>query len=243
MPPGRRTIQHPGPTAREHGLTLVEVLVGFVLVGILMVGMNALWVLVSAQIDDSILRQQAVFRINAEMERLSAAYRQHAASAPLADTALVTDYGTAPPLTAGYATRSYIAGASRRIHTGALTTVATTFATPLNDDGQNDGQDIHEVHNRILLFDNGTAADTSDDRNFVWLDRNRGLVGQISWSEMDLLDAPGGGVRPCGGAALPCRFITFYLDYPFRYVDGAQPRAAAGPVETITLQTIVGYRP
>lgn len=237
--------RHPGPS-NQSGMTIVEVMVGFVLVGILMVGMNAVWVAVARRVDDAVLRQQAVIRLNSEMERLSIAYITGGVlNQP------VTDYATAAPMTAGYGVGSYIStspdGVVRRIYqTGqpgiAFTTDSGTTDTAFDAAITDAKENAEQVYNRILYFDNGTAATTTDDRNLVWIDKDRRVVGQLSWELLPVRDAS--GPRPChpSGTATPCNLLTVFLDYPFRFSAG-NPRGAMGPVETITLQTIVGQRP
>lgn len=59
---------------RQSGMTLVEVMVAMVLTAILLVGMNALWVNITKEVDALVLRQKAIFRLNGEMERLVGLY-------------------------------------------------------------------------------------------------------------------------------------------------------------------------
>ncbi|MBP2295468.1 type IV pilus modification PilV family protein [Azospirillum rugosum] len=243
--------QHPGQSGQsgQSGITIVEVMVGFVLVGILMAGMNAVWVAVARRVDDAVLRQQAVIRLNSEMERLSIAYITGGDAGVKSRT--VSDYATAAPMAPGYEAGSYIGtspdGVSRRIYrTGQPgiefadrnQTGGVDFDEPIADDKEN----AQKVYGRIFYFDNDTASTTSDDRNLVWIDKGRRVVGQLSWELLPVNDSA--GTRPCypAGTATPCNLLTVFLDYPFRF-SADNPRGAMGPVETITLQTIVGQRP
>ncbi len=239
--------RHPGQSDQS-GMTMVEVMVGFVLVGILMVGMNAVWVAVARRVDDAVLRQQAVIRLNSEMERLSIAYITGGDAGVKSQT--VTDYPTAAPMTAGYEVGSYIgdspAGGGRQIYQATGVNFVTTDPYPTNngfDTTVTDSpQNVETVYSRIYFFNNNTSTITIDDRNFVWLDKDRRVVGQLSWELLPVRDSSDN--RPCypSGASTPCRLLTVYLDYPFRFT-AENPRGAMGPVETITLQTIVGQRP
>lgn len=232
---------HHARRIRQSGITLMEVMIGIVLVGLLALGMNGLWEAAARQLDEASLRQRAVFRLNGEMERLSALYIF--ASGP-ANPVAVTDYATATiPAQAG----SYIGttvSSSRYIYasttlTPPLTSSAATFAEAVTADGQN----ANNVYSQIWYLDAGSFGTTTDDRNLVWLDREREVLAQISWELSDLpaTNPSLGEVRPCSGA--PCQLLTFYLDYPFRYTTAStDPRGDMGPVETITLQTIVGRR-
>lgn len=236
---------------RQSGATLIEVLIGMVLVSILLIGMNGLWVAAARQVDDSVLRQQAVMRLNGEMERLSAAY----INAATISTASPTDYAANPPPQVGSyinatgaanGARLIFAAAGTALHANAFTNDATVFQESVDGTAPADadsGVDFNDVYRRVYYDDNGTVALVGDDRNLVWLDKDRRIVGQLSWELLSIVDS-GGTARPCypSGTTTPCRLLTVYLDYPFRFSD-ATPRGDMGPVETITLQTIVGARP
>jgi len=229
---------------RQSGLTLMEVMVGMVLVGILVIGMNALWEAAARQLDDVSLRQRAVFRLNGEMERLSALYVF--GTGPTGPVA-VTDYATATiPARAG----SYITATTgtRTIYAetqpGTVSAAVPMMApsTDLANRVAADGSDANTVYGRIYYLDAGVPNTTADDRNLVWLDRENGVLAQISWETQDLPNTDPTGIRPCNAGT--CKLLTLYLDYPFRYASpAADPRGDMGPVETITLQTIVGQRP
>lgn len=229
--------------SRQTGLTLVEVMVGMLLVGILLVGTNTLWVVVADQFDSLSLRQQAILRLDGEMARLVEVYGN---SANAASTTTVTDYTAAVPTAAA----SYISDpTSRLIHNtggGAQGYVvafagAAQFRATILADGSNAGQ----VMSPIYYFDAGVGAVTSDDRNLIWLDRDRNIVGQLSWTLTPIIGTDL-AVRDCGVAS--CNVLTLFLDYPFRFDVTVDPLATAkseikgSPVETITLQTIVGHR-
>jgi prepilin-type N-terminal cleavage/methylation domain-containing protein len=228
---------------RQSGLTLVEVMVGMLLVGILLVGTNTLWVVVANQFDALSLRQQAILRLDGEMARLVEVYGD---SAVTVETTTVTDYAIAAP----NASASYISTpASRLIHNtggGAQDYVvafagAANFRATVLANGSNAGQ----VMSPIYYFDAGVGVVTSDDRNLIWLDRDRNIVGQLSWSLTPIIGTDL-AARDCGAAS--CNVLTLYLDYPFRFDVTVDPLATAqseisgAPVETITLQTIVGHR-
>ena len=205
-----------------------------------MIGMNGLWEAAARQLDEASLRQRAVFRLNGEMERLSALYIFGAG--PSVAPVPVTDYSTsAIPARVG----SYIGTSvsnNRLIYastngTPLVTTSTTTFAQTVNTDCQN----AEAVYSGIYYLDAGSVGTTTDDRNLVWLDREHGVLAQLSWELSALPDTGASGNRNCNGGAR--QLLTLYLDYPFRYsTDTLDPRGDMGPVETITLQTIVGRR-
>lgn len=223
---------------RQSGITLMEVMIGIVLVGLLVLGMNGLWEAAARQLDEASLRQRAVFRLNGEMERLSALYVF--GTGPTSPVA-VTDYATATiPARIGSYIGTTVSG-TRYIYAsgqaGLMAPDASTFALPVDADGQN----ANTIYSPILYLDAGSIGTPTDDRNLVWLDREREVLAQISWELSDLPNTATTGSKPCSGA--PCQLLTLYLDYPFRYTTAStDPRGDMGPVETITLQTIVGRR-
>lgn len=229
----------PPRLTRQSGITLMEVMIGIVLVGVLVLGMNGLWEAAARQLDEASLRQRAVFRLNGEMERLSALYIFGGGST--VPKVSVIDYATsAIPARIG----SYIGttvSSDRYIYsdgTGSpVEKLAATFAETIDTDGHN----AEAVYSRIYYLNAGSTGTPEDDRNLVWLDREHGVLAQLSWELNDLPNTATTGSKPCSGG--PCQLLTLYLDYPFRYsTETLDPRGDMGPVETITLQTIVGQR-
>lgn len=250
LPVGRAGGAGDRRAASQAGVTMLEVMVGLTLVAILLVGMNGLWVVVGRQLDDVTLRQKAILRLNGEMERLA---RLYVTGVGPSQTIAVTDYQSNGPVQRG----SYIATIANTVDgqrliygstvlTPPVTTDPAVFAVTVDVDKRSGdaARYPNAVYTRIYYYDNGTGgAATTDDRNFVWLDRERNVVAQISWELMKLKGSDGTD-RPCYATSGTngCQLLTLYLDYPFRYSDGS-PRGDMGPVETITLQTIVGERP
>lgn len=227
----------------QSGVTLIEVMVGMVLVGLLAIGMNAVWESAARQLDDVSLRQRAIFRLNGEMERLSALYIFSDGNGPA--NKLPVDYAAgAPARTASYITdatanQRFIYGpTSASGVNGPVPVALSVFEKTVDADGQN----AETVYGAIHHLDAGVPSTTTDDRNLVWLDREHDVLAQISWKATPLPNTDPTGTTPCDAAS--CTLLTLFLDYPFRYVGGAaDPRGDMGPVETITLQTIVGHRP
>ena len=243
MKPLRAVMFETDRLKRQTGVTLIEVMISMLLVGILLVATTSLWAVVAQQFDDLTLRQQAVLRIDGEMARLVDLYSD---SGVALSTETVTDYTSAAPSSSA----SYLSTpASRLIHsTGGAGQVyvrpfatAADFRATLAADGANAGQ----IYTVIYYFDAGASGTAADDRNLVWLDRDRNVVGQLSWALTTVTDT-GGTARDCG--TLDCAILTLFLDYPYRFSVATDPLATAlaeipgSPVETITLQTIVGHR-
>jgi hypothetical protein len=157
----------PPRAGSERGSTLVGVMAAGVVLGAMALGLANLWTVFDRLSFDALLRQKAVFVLNGEMERLSALYA-------------TTNFGwKSRSKSTGYAALSGIAGSSsRRIYavnsTGADFAVSTVAA-------------FDDADTNLWVSGSGTSA-----RNYVWLDRGRGLTARLSWIEC--------GIKPAGGA-------------------------------------------
>jgi len=230
---------------RNAGFTLLEVMIGFALATLLFIGMNQFWVVVASQIDLLTIRQKAVFRINGEMERLTEYYR---IGAGVGTSINSTNYNAVPD---GWVPGSLITSTAYedRIVYGAAIADVVVDDTNVADfqatiDARTPPKDVHEVYSLIYLFDPGVAP--NNERNVVWLDRELNVVGRLSWHLEPIAGTDSAGVTPChqGTLLTACYLLTIFLDFPLRYVDEDAPLAGipAVPVDTITLQTIIGAR-
>jgi len=109
-------------------------------------------------------------------------------------------------------------------------------------------QVINDVYKLVYVY----QVSSGNFRNIVWLDPYTGIVGQLSWTLTDIVykNGTGSGIpTPCysSSGSNSCKLLTLYLDYPFRANSETSPPYAplnsGKPLETITLQTIVGARP
>lgn len=200
-----------------------------VILGVLTIGLTQVWAIAGERSLDATMRQKAVFVLNGQMERLNALYTLTGYGAAVAvDT---TGYGSPaayPDTRAVYRlnTNGFMGG----LLGDFVTDIVATFE--LGGDGM------------VLLDDQGGAG----DRNYVWIDQDRNLLGRLSWSEI-VIPAPTGGppsgTRLCfdfaGGAAGDnCREVALYLEYPFRLIGGAV--VAQSEIDIMPLKTIVGRR-
>lgn len=257
--------------AAQAGMTLVEVMMAMVLTAILLVGMNALWVEITREVDALVLRQKAIFRLNGEMERLTGLYAAGSTAvtpAPTGSVVAVSDYNTTgapvnrgdyigttivPAVASGAMWQAETSENQRFIYPDPTVLPvwmvdAAAFEEPLDTGskqltyGSTSDKSFDTIYRRTLYW-TGAGPSDGDDRNVVWIDREKSIVGQISWSSA-ILDSL---TYPCdnGSGSQPCRHITLYLDYPFRYSSGTSPKEEIPglPVSTITLQTIVSRRP
>ena len=160
------------------------------------------------------------------MERLTAIYNK-------------TDFGNGgPEATVGYEP-IYSIPTARSIYKedmGAygLATIITSSATTF------------ETGSEFLIYYSSGAANP-DDRNYIWIDRMRGVVGRVSWNETDIIVDPtcdAAGTCNCSGwngdtnQVRNCLLLDFYLEYPFRKVG--ENITAPDDFQTVTLSSIVG---
>lgn len=204
----------------QAGLTVVEVLVAIVLTSLLMLGMHALWQASFRQLDELTLRQKAVFRVSAEMERLAAGYWTDGLIA--SGTVEAEDSGQYDTIAAALDTSFSFLGtpADRLVWPDSSVTSLSAATLTAADDA-----DRILRYGEILHY-----LDGGQPRNLVWLDFDRNLLARLSWTL-------GGTFDDCAN----CQELTLFLDYPFRFGSTTDPlRAVEGyPLETVTLKTIV----
>lgn len=201
----------------ESGFTLIEIMVGMMLTGLLVVSLSGLWYQVGDQFFRLTLRQKAVFVLHGHMERIAAMYRTGETMTAVTTTGYDAGFPDHP---AGDHTVLSADGA------GIVETVLGNFS-----------------EGEIYYFDQGVVGGSSDDRNVVWLDPGKKRVtAQLSWTLSNVT-----GDQNCyeaGTATSFCQLLTLYLDYPFRFLVGSS--APMGIMwdqpKTLTLQTIVGRR-
>lgn len=91
-----------------------------------------------------------------------------------------------------------------------------------------------------LFYYDGNAG-TTDDRNLVWIDYAKKVVGKLTWENANYLGV--GAQCVIGGITNQCNLITMHLEYPFRMTDMTTGALSASefPVKSeIDLITIVG---
>ncbi|MEI6985766.1 MAG: hypothetical protein WCK65_06525 [Rhodospirillaceae bacterium] len=235
---------------RECGMTVIECMVGFLLISILLIGMGNLWVSVSQQIDRQSLRQKAVFRLNGEMERLVKLY-----TAPVNAPFLIIPALNTPP--AGSIAAGFTAGFPALTVTGLYNPgqAGTDIRWVYDDTGNAVGcviapggglcdfisqrlassffaysppanataMLVNQVYREVFVFRGAQI------RNLVWLDRSRDIVGMISWELHSWVAGDVNFPINCT-AANACALLTLYLDYPYRVVVAAAAAAAAAGV-------------
>ena len=211
-------------------------------------GLVNAWTVMDRMSFDTLLRQKAVFILNAEMERLTTLFAYTNFGESAASRPETTGYPEVPNLSGG---------STRRIY--ATTSASVDFEVTA-------AADFAASDDPVWVVGTGTAA-----RNYVWLDRGRNLAARISWTECDVSattaatcwdgkpakktspSAPGssaayscldfgGGNKDGSSGGDRCRLIQLVLEYSFRVQGTTTAPVAAGGNRTLTLSTVVGRR-
>lgn len=236
--------------ASQRGFTLIEAMAAGVVLSIITAGLMSTWTIAGTSVNDLVVREKAIWALNAQMERLVALYQ-------------FTEFGsTGIETSSGY---GYSAGFSdERAIFGGNTDRSMAPPGTFDDFKLFVGQanSILELPNVFFDADGFPIAYfssqlASERRNYVWVDRDRQIVGRLSWEEKkmavfecDKSNQPGGS-KAClclgyaddatGGAF--CREIALALEFPFRW-DSTNNTVVPMPktTEVISLRTIVGRR-
>jgi len=207
------------------------------------------WSAAGGAVNDLVVREKAIWTLNGQMERLVALYQFTDFGAGGADTS--SGYGYPTPyadtrLVYGQGLLDLLAPSGSLL--GGLLGTETEFGfleTP---------EDFAGAEGYPVAVFGGLLS--GGQRNYVWIDRDRDIVGRLSWQEsalqIDLCDGNNqtGGSSPClcagfggGSGGEDCREIMLTLEFPFRWDrDAATPVAMPQAPEILSLRTIVGRR-
>jgi prepilin-type N-terminal cleavage/methylation domain-containing protein len=215
----------PDPSHLQRGFSLFEVMAASVVLSVFILGLGSLYYTASGRTTDLVIRQKAVFVLNAEMERLSSIYAY-------------TSFGVAgPAATDGY--------------DGLLATRLTYPATMVGYMGA--GNEFVEANaatfaagSEFLVWRKSGALPNLD-RSYVWIDKDRNVLGRLSWTATNIVvnacwgdddDCECLGYSGVQGSEDWCRVLELFLEYPYHYASGNV--LAPTNLQTITLKTIVG---
>lgn len=207
----------------------MEVMAASVILSVFVLGIGGMWRASSDRVTDLVIKQKAVFVLNAEMERLSALY----AYTSFGDDGSEMSYGWGttnglPDTRLSYPSTlaPYIGGSDNYVTTSKSQFAANDF----------------RVWNDNSFF--GLW-----DRSYVWIDRDSNIAGRLSWvtQSINVDDCIGGPNCSChdfDGGDNPlyerhCRTLELYLDYPYRR-DSEGEMVLDGSRQSLTLATIVG---
>lgn len=208
----------------QRGFTLIEVMFASMALGVLVVGLAAFYRVQSVNAADLVLRQQAIYVLNAEAERITALYTY-------------SNFGsTGPELTTGY-TETAALPASRYIYPSDLSTWQSNGQNIMTSSaGSFSGKPF------TVYFASGTLP--ALDRTYVWISEDRGIIGRLSWTASDIVvgSCSDGGDCLCnnysGVGGGYCQTVRIFLEYPYR-LSGGNVVPPAKPL-TVSVATIVG---
>jgi prepilin-type N-terminal cleavage/methylation domain-containing protein len=220
----------PSPNSASHrqqGFTLIEVMTASMILSIFIVAIGACWVTADRRVNQLVLRQEAIFAANGEMERLTTLY----------DT---TSFGVLGPVsTTGYDGPAFLPS-SRLIYPSPLTPYSggppsdftTTSATTFQSG------DAFQVY----IASSGLS---SLNRSYLWVDQAHGVMARLSWKATSIgpaacvVGSDGCGCLSYAGILSgSCQRIDLFLEYPYRLVSGSP--VAGSAIQTVILSTIVG---
>ena len=214
---------------RQRGFSLLEVMFASMILSVIILGVGGFWYAASSRVADLVLKQKAIFVLNAEVERLTALYVFTGLATAATDNPVVTTGydGVGPFTRLVYPSdlTSYMGGANNFV-----TTSANTFSTG----------------SEFLVWDN-LGFISALNRTYVWIDKKRNLVGRLSWVDTPINIGSCIQNADCscqrfdnqslsGGR---CRRLDIYLEYPYRFAVSGTVTAPA-QLETISVKTIVG---
>jgi len=222
----------PDPTLarrRQSGFSLLEVMFASTILSVFVLGLAGFWYSASSRVADLVLRQKAIFVLNAEVERLTALYIY---------TNFASDFFNGPLASIGYD------------GIGAIPTTRLIYPSNLGSYASN-----NYITSSAATFSTGSEFlvwQTTNflpwlDRTYVWIDRSRNIVGRLSWvaANINVVSCIGNVDCSCqrfdnssatGGR---CQTLDVYLEYPYSFVSSGSVTAPA-QLQTISLRTIVG---
>ncbi|MBF0195744.1 MAG: prepilin-type N-terminal cleavage/methylation domain-containing protein [Magnetococcales bacterium] len=209
---------------KSKGFTLIEVMIGMILTGILAMGMMGLWSMIGDQFFRLTIRQKAIFVLHGEMERLSALYRYK--NFQTQDEDITIPNGNP--------------GHIHNLNTNALITNSEIVVVEETND-----TNVTKASFLLgqILFMNYTLE---TDKNFVWIDRDRDVTARIYWETTPIDNQePSPTNYECHNNSGACYLLNLTLEYPFRFNESTNPAEIIdtwGATKTVTLQTIVGGR-
>ena len=213
----------------QSGFSLLEVMFASTILSVIILGVGGFWYAANSHVADLVLKQKAIFVLNAEVERLTALY---------VFTGFATDPANNPVSTTGY---DGVGPSTRLVYPSDL--------TPLMGGGNNfitTSANTFSTGSEFLIWDK-TDILVPLNRTYVWLDKNRNLVGRLSWVATDIVVPSCIQNADCscqrydnislnGGR---CQRLDVYLEYPYRFATSGTITAPA-QLQTISIKTIAG---
>ncbi len=218
----------------KRGFGLIEVMIAGGMMAIMAAGSMHVWVSSTRVAEELILRQKAVFVLNAEMER----FMTTAKYSMLAHSGLQYSAGY-PSLTYRGAGEWPTFNWERFVYPPSV----HTYAGLGNNEFVTADVNVfdHESDHLVLFVDGGLSF----DRNYVWIDRDRNVAGRFGyWLKFIMPSVCQFASCYCpdndgGNAGDACAIVEIVLDYPYR-LDTSNNMIEGAPLQTLTLRTIFG---
>ena len=216
---------------RQRGFSLLEVMFASTILSVIILGVGGFWYAANSRVADLVLKQKAIFVLNAEVERLTALYvftgfPVDALNGPV----ITTPYDGLPALPITRLIYPNDVTSFMGAGNNFVTTSANTFSTG----------------SEFLVWTNSNILPALN-RTYVWIDKNRNLVGRLSWAATDIsvgscIQAADCSCQRFDNLSLNgghCQRLDVYLEYPYRFAISGTITAPA-KLETISVKTIVG---
>ncbi|MEO5378007.1 MAG: DUF1566 domain-containing protein [Magnetococcus sp. DMHC-6] len=204
-------------TIKNHGFSLVEVMVAIVLTSLLVLGFSSMLAMLDQYFYQLTLKQKGIFLLQGEMDRLVTLYQKEYL----------------------YYREATFADNGVRFGRWLYRTTPQGIKCPLEDANcflltKSSGETINKSDwsiEKLLFLDDGTTNNSSSEKNLLWLDRARNVTAQLQW---ELADISGTTGNSC------CQTLKVTLTYPYRFQEGVDPlEPSLGTPESLTQQTIV----
>ena len=216
---------------QQRGFSLLEVMFASTILSVIILGVGGFWYTANSRVADLVLKQKAIFVLNAEVERLTALY---------VFTAFATDPTNGPVTTTPYDGLAALP-VTRLIYPNDVTSfmgAGNNFVTT--------SANTFSTGSEFLVWDN-LGFSFPLNRTYVWIDKNRNLVGRLSWAATDITVASCIQTADCSCQKFDnssangghCQRLDVYLEYPYRFANSGTVTAPA-QLETISIKTIVG---
>jgi prepilin-type N-terminal cleavage/methylation domain-containing protein len=213
----------------QRGFSLIEVMFASMILSVIILGVGGFWYAASSRVADLVLKQKAIYVLNAEVERLTALY---------VFTGLATHATDNPVTTTGY---DGVGPFTRLVYPSDLTTfmgAGNNFVTT--------SANTFATGSEFLIWDN-LGFLSALNRMYVWIDKSRNIVGRLSWVDTPINIGSCIQAADCscqrfdnqdltGGR---CRRLDIYLEYPYRFAISGTVTAPA-QLQTISIKTIAG---
>jgi prepilin-type N-terminal cleavage/methylation domain-containing protein len=213
----------------QSGFSLLEVMFASTILSVIILGVGGFWYAANSHVADLVMKQKAIFVLNAEVERLTALY---------VFTGFATDPTNNPVSTTGY---DGVGPSTRLVYPSDLTSLmggGGNFVTT--------SANAFSIGSEFLIWDN-LGFLPSLNRTYVWIDKNRNLVGRLSWVATDItvpscIQAADCSCQRYDNLSLNggrCQSLDVYLEYPYRFATSGTVTAPA-QLQTISIKTIAG---